>query len=96
MRTYGMLSIVCVCTVLLSGCVAQQGNLQVAPPTSAVQTEEPVSLVCAAAIKLGCRRKGTLYPWNAWVEMNGYRSTDYEVKEVVQTGNRATVVVVKR
>ena len=61
-----------------------------------VSISEEVELECKSANRLGCRHKGSLYPWNAWAEVKGYDSVEYEVKEVNQTGNKATVLIVKR
>ena len=53
-------------------------------------------LECKTASYMGCRYKGRVYPWNAWVEMKGYDSKEYAVKEVIQTGPRAMVHVIQR
>lgn len=55
-----------------------------------------VQLECKAANRLGCRHRGNIYPWGAWVELKGYNSSNFEVVEVVQTGSQAQVMVVER
>jgi len=57
---------------------------------------ETITLECKVAHKLGCRYKGRIYPWNAWVEAMGYKSTQYAITDVIQTGNRAVATLVKR
>lgn len=51
---------------------------------------------CKSASTLGCRHKGRIYPWNAWLDMKGYNAKEYDMKEVIQNGGKATVVIVKR
>lgn len=55
-----------------------------------------VDVECKSASKLGCRHKGRFYPWNAWLNVKGYDAREYDMKEVIQEGNRATVVIVRR
>ncbi len=55
-----------------------------------------IKLECKAANRLGCRHQGQIYPWNAWVEMKGYNSKRFAVKDLIQTGNTAVVVVIER
>ncbi len=55
-----------------------------------------VKLECKAANRLGCRHHGQIYPWNAWVEEQGYNSKQFAVKDVIQTGNTAVVRVIER
>lgn len=75
------------------GCVAQSGShqAQITSSESAI-----IELECHSANRLGCRHKGNIYPWNAWVEAKGYDSLRYAVKDVNQSGNKATVLVVER
>lgn len=86
-----------VAVVLMSGCATTQGTLQdpVAEP-STKPPEEMIELECRVAYRQGCRHKGRIYPWHAWVETMGYRSTDYEVKDIQRVDTRATVYVMKR
>ena len=77
----------------LSGC-AVPGGLQETEISASTPTV--IELECTSANRLGCRHKGNVYPWNAWVEVQGYDSHTYFVKGVNQHGNHATVMVVKR
>lgn len=82
-----------VCVVGLVGCATNGGAMQ-----SSATSNLPavIELECKSANRLGCRHKGQTYPWNAWVEMKGYDSKQYEVKEVISTGPTAVVQVVER
>lgn len=77
----------------LAGCAAN--NVMKQDPI-AMNNREVIELECKAANKLGCRYKGRLYPWNAWVEKKGYSSKQFVVKDVTQTGSTATVLVEER
>lgn len=55
-----------------------------------------IEVECKSASSLGCRHKGRVYPWNAWLEVKGYAAKDYDMKEVIQHGSRATVVIMQR
>jgi hypothetical protein len=57
---------------------------------------ESITLECRVAHQLGCRHKGRIYPWNAWVETKGYKASKYTIVDVVQTGNKATVTLIKK
>jgi len=57
---------------------------------------EIITLECLAAHSLGCRFKGRLYPWNAWVEKKGYKASEYAIQDVQQAGNKAVVTLVKK
>ena len=81
-----------ICATGLVGC-ATNGAVQ-SPAISNLPAA--IELECKSANRLGCRHKGRTYPWNAWVEVKGYNSKRYSVKDVQQTGNRAVVLVVER
>jgi hypothetical protein len=87
--------IACLFIVLLCGCATKHENTQ-NDMALAAEDRELIRLECRSAIRLGCRHKGYIYPWNAWVEMKGYKSTEYEVKDVVKAENHASVLVMKR
>jgi len=83
----------------LFGCAATSGG---PPPTQTqVAPEIPdlpgaLTLECNAAHRLGCRYKGRIFPWSAWVEAKGYNSKQYLVHDVIRSGNKAVVLVVER
>jgi len=58
--------------------------------------EEIIQLECKAANHLGCRYRGRVYPWNAWVEVQGYDSKIYKVVEITQKGPRADIQIIER
>lgn len=84
-----------VLTTLIVGCAASLPTEETLQQTTEV-APEVIQLECKAASYMGCRYKGRVYPWNAWVEMKGYDSTEYAVKEVIQTGPRAMVHIIPR
>jgi hypothetical protein len=83
---------VLICLIGLFGCAANGAVQSRTEPTPSATIE----LECQSANRLGCRHKGRTYPWNAWVEVKGYDSKTYSVKDVQQTGNRAVVLVMER
>lgn len=81
------------------GCAAKTGvGAESALPgeTGAGKERAMIEVECKSAYDLGCRHKGYIYPWNAWLDMKGYDAKDYELKEVVRDGSRATVVIMER
>jgi len=82
-------------TTLIVGCAASLPSQETRQQTTKVGPKV-IQLECRAASYMGCRYKGRVYPWNAWVEMKGYDSKEYAVKEVIQTGPRAMVHVIQR
>lgn len=86
----------------LFGCAANSSVTKVVevpkptPEVSILDTFQGIKVECASANKLGCRHKGRTYPWGAWLEVKGYSSKKYALIDVVQAGNRATVLVEER
>ena len=87
------------CLILLPimvGCAAKTEVGPVSSGSSGLEIEKEqvmIKVECKSAHDLGCRHKGNIYPWNAWLDIKGYDSKDYELKEVVHEGSRATVFI---
>ena len=92
MKTFLLQVLIMLSATALFGCAQYGGSTQ----SEDVSISNGVELECKSANRLGCRHKGNLYPWNAWAEVKGYDSVEYEIKEVNQSGNKATVLIVKR
>ncbi len=89
-----------ICLLLaLSGLLGCAATSVEPPPTPLQITPDipgAIKLECQGANRLGCRYKGRIFPWNAWVEAKGYNSKQYAVKDVIRSGNQAVVLVVER
>ncbi len=78
------------------GC-ATKGGISTKTPTPAIlDNSDVITLECKVANPIGCRYHGRIYPWNAWVEAMGYNSKEYALKDVIPSGNKASVRIIKR
>ena len=83
-------------TFVFVGCAATQSTTTAEKMQSTIEPKkEIVEVVCKAAYKQGCRHMGHIYPWNAWLDISGYDSADYNLLEIKRSGNQATVYLEK-
>ncbi|MDH3999525.1 MAG: hypothetical protein OET90_11905 [Desulfuromonadales bacterium] len=94
MKNYYTIVFTLVGLAMITGCATGTG----ASSRAQQPKEDPdlIRLQCKVAYDRGCRHQGRVFPWGAWLDVQGYDSRDYELKQVVREGPGATVLVLPR
>jgi len=96
MNTRIFIFFVVLATLLLSGCAVSPKTPPPPPPDPLLSDPAVIRVECKSAHRTGCRAKGRIFPWGAWLDFMGYDSRDYELLKVIQKGPRATVLIKPR